>query len=330
MPAQRVNHSGGRRCLLAAAPFGYTANIRVMDVFGRAISRGAPLVLDGGLSTQLELAGADLDHPLWTAQALLADPSVVREAHVAFLDAGADVIITASYQVSFEGFEALGLDAASTETALRMSVAVARDAGIAAGRDAIVAASVGPYGAILGDGSEFRGDYDLGYGDLVSFHGRRIAVLLDAGPDLLAIETIPSFVEARALADVLQDLPEARAWFSFTCADGHSLADGTPFSEAASLVSDLPQVVAVGANCTSPLHIADLIRATREITQKPVVVYPNRGGVWDAAAKRWRDGVDGELSQLAPEWTAAGATLIGGCCGTTASDIEALATSLVR
>lgn len=289
------------------------------------MSGSTPLVLDGGLSTQLELAGADLDHPLWTAKTLLADPSAIRDAHVAFLDAGADVLITASYQISFEGFEAEGLDEEATEAALRASVAVARDAGVVVDRDPLVAASVGPYGAMLADGSEFRGDYGLGQDELFVFHERRIKVLLEAAPDVLAIETIPSIVEALAIADVLAALPDAKAWFSFTCADGRSIADGTPFAEAVSTVADLPQVVAVGVNCTSPDYVTDLLRAAREVSTKPLVLYPNRGGVWDADDRRWRGSVDGELARLAPGWLAAGAGLIGGCCGTSASDIRALA-----
>jgi homocysteine S-methyltransferase len=299
-----------------------------MESFERAMSDGTLRFLDGGLSTQLELAGADLDHPLWTGQTLLADPAAIRDAHIAFIDAGADVVISASYQVSFEGFRSLGLDAAATERALRASVAVAREAGSMSGRDVFVAASVGPYGAILADGSEFRGDYGLRHGELVAFHQRRLSILHDARPDVMAIETIPSIVEARALVEVLQALSEAHAWFSFTCTDGRTLADGTPFAEAVSLVAEQDQVVAVGVNCTSPAHVTDLIRVMREVTDKPVVVYPNRGGLWDPAAKRWQGSLDDKLCRRAPEWSMTGASLIGGCCGTAASDIEALVACL--
>lgn len=156
-----------------------------MDRFEAAVSGSTRLILDGGLSTQLELAGADLDHPLWTAKMLLADPTAIRDAHVAFLDAGADVLITASYQISFEGFRAEGLDAEATEVALRASVAIAREAGVAADRYPLVAASVGPYAAMLADGSEFRGGHRLGQDELFAFHERRIAILLDAAPDVL-------------------------------------------------------------------------------------------------------------------------------------------------
>ncbi|MCJ7832589.1 MAG: homocysteine S-methyltransferase [Actinobacteria bacterium] len=296
-----------------------------MDPIEVALARSRTIVLDGGLSTQLELAGADLEHPLWSAHTLLGNPGAVLSAHRAFLNAGADVLITASYQVSFEGFAAQGLDATATADALRASVAIAREAtGEVDGREPLVAASVGPYGAILADGSEYRGNYGLTHDELVSFHRRRIDVLLDAGPDLLAIETIPSIAETEALVEVLADLPDARTWFTFTCSDRATLADGTSFARAVETVASSPQVIAVGVNCTPPTFITDLIGAARQETTKPIVVYPNRGGDWDPHTKHWL-GAEGEgLADLAPQWVSAGASLIGGCCGTSAVDIEAL------
>lgn len=300
-----------------------------MDLIGRALAERGILILDGGLSTQLELGGADLSQPLWSANVLLEEPKAVLAAHHAFLDAGADVLITASYQVSFEGFAARGLDPTAAADALRASVTIAREAAEAVPeREVIVAASVGPYGAILADGSEYRGHYGLTHAELMSFHRRRMEILLDAQPDLLAIETIPSIVEAQALVEVLAGFPDARAWFAFTCADGATLADGTPFAEAVALVAASPQVLAVGVNCTSPAFVEDLIRVARGVTTKPIVVYPNRGGGWDPVAKHWLGAKGASLPDLAPTWQSAGAALIGGCCGTDAADIEALASAV--
>jgi len=300
-----------------------------MDLILQALARRGTLILDGGLSTQLELGGADLQNPLWSANVLLEDPEAVRAAHVAFLEAGADVLITASYQVSFEGFAARGLDPGAAGNALRASVKVAREAAASVpDREVIVAASVGPYGAILADGSEYRGDYGLTHAELVAFHRRRIEILLSVDPDLLAIETIPSIVEAQALVQVLAGFSDARAWFAFTCADGATIADGTPFAEAVALVAASPQVVAVGVNCTSPEFVQDLIRVARGVTEKPIVVYPNRGGGWDPVAKHWLGTKGAGLLDLAPAWRTAGAALIGGCCGTDAADIRALTAAL--
>lgn len=293
-----------------------------------ALTARAPLILDGGLSTQLERGGADLGHPLWSAHILLEEPEAIRQAHRAFLDAGADVLITASYQVSFEGFAGLGWDAGAAADALRASVTIAQAAAATVDREVLVAASVGPYGATMADGSEYTGRYGLTASQLAAFHRRRIEVLLDAGPDLLAIETIPSAVEAEALVEVLAGLPEAHAWFAFTCADGATLADGTSFADAVQLVTASSQVVTVGVNCTQPALVGELIVAARAVTPKPIVVYPNRGGSWDANQKRWLGAEGATLAELAPEWRAAGASVIGGCCGFDATDIEALASVL--
>jgi homocysteine S-methyltransferase len=296
-----------------------------------ALAEHGTLILDGGLSTQLELGGADLSDSLWTAKVLLEDPAAILRAHIAFLDAGADVLITASYQVSFEGFAARGWDSTAAADALRSSVAIARAAAdTRPDRPVIVAASVGPYGAILADGAEYRGHYGLTHAELVAFHQRRIEILLDAEPDLLAIETIPSIVEARSLIDVLAGVPHAHAWFACTCVDGATLADGTPFAEAAALVAESPQVVAVGVNCTAPEFVGDLIRVVRGVTSKPIVAYPNRGGGWDPVAKHWQGATGGRLPVLAPAWRSAGAALIGGCCGTDAADINELAAAMAQ
>ena len=291
----------------------------------RALAARGTLILDGGLSTQLELGGADLENTLWSASVLLDDPEAVLAAHRAFLVTGADVLITASYQVSSEGFAARGLDGEAATDALRASVRIAREATATVDRAVIVAASVGPYGAILADGSEYRGHYGLTHAELVAFHRRRIEILLDAEPDLLAIETIPSIVEAQALVEVLAGFPGAQAWFAFTCVDGRTIADGTPFAEAVALVAASPQVIAVGVNCTSPEFVEELIGVARGVTAKPIVVYPNRGGGWDPETKHWLGAKGAGLRELAPVWRAAGASLIGGCCGTAAADIEALA-----
>ncbi|MEA2550579.1 MAG: homocysteine S-methyltransferase [Actinomycetota bacterium] len=299
-----------------------------MEAIQDIIGSGRTLVLDGGLSTQLELGGADLKNPLWSASVLLDDPDAILAAHRAFVDAGADVLITASYQVSFEGFAARGLDAGVAAEALRASVRIAREAADRVDRDVIVAASVGPYGAILADGSEYHGHYALTHAELAAFHRSRIEILLDEAPDLLAIETIPSIAEAQALVEVLEGFPDARAWFTFTCIDGETIADGTPFAEAVAVVTASPQVIAVGVNCTSPEFVSDLIRVARRVTAKPAIVYPNRGGGWDAETKHWLGAKGAGLPDLAPAWREAGASLIGGCCGTDAADIKALASAL--
>jgi homocysteine S-methyltransferase len=280
---------------------------------------GQGLVLDGGLATELERLGADLRDELWSARILLDQPDLIRQVHEAYRAAGADVAITASYQASYEGFARRGIDTAGTDRLLALSVRLARDAGAE-----MVAASVGPFGASLADGSEYVGRYGRSARELAEWHRPRLEALLAAEPDLLAIETIPAIEEAEAMVGLLDTYPEARAWISFSCRDGERISDGTPFRDAADLAASSPQVVAVGVNCTPPGFIAGLLRSVGDV-DRPLIAYPNLGSTWDAQAKQWRaEGPRPDLAAGAVEWREAGATSVGGCCGTTPDDIAAI------
>ena len=311
----------------------------ITDPIRRLLDEYRTVVLDGGLATQLERAGADLSDPLWSARLLLDDPSLVFAAHVAYFEAGADLAISASYQASFEGFAARGIDERDAAALLRRSVQIAR-----AARDAfwgeghegrprpLVAASIGPYGAVLANGAEYTGDYGIDTPALARFHARRLDVLAapETGADLLAIETIPSLREAEAVVRALEGRT-APAWMSFTCRDAETLADGSPFSEAVAVAAAAPSVVAVGVNCTAPSLIAPLV-AVAATAGRPVVAYPNRGARWDAGRRRWIDAgeITRDLAARAPDWVAAGARLVGGCCGTGPGDIREIAATLGR
>jgi homocysteine S-methyltransferase len=310
------------------------------DPLAPFLEGGGSLVLDGGLATELERAGFDLDHPLWSARLLRERPEAIAAVHRAYLEAGADCITAASYQATIEGFRSDGATAAEARRLLVGSVELAiraRDAFWSGGlpsratarRRPLVAASVGPYGAFRADGSEYTGAYDVDLDGLLDFHRERLRLLLEARPDLLACETIPSAVEARALAVLLAELRGARAWVSFSCRDGSRLCDGTPFAEAVRTVAAVPQVAAVGVNCTAPSHLEDLLRAAAGVTGKPLVAYPNSGETYDAAAKAWRGTSDPlDWGERARAWRAAGARLVGGCCRTGPGHVRAVRTSL--
>jgi homocysteine S-methyltransferase len=301
----------------------------VEEPFGRVIEEHGTVVLDGGLATELERRGADLRDPLWSAKVLVEDPNAIRSVHAAYFEAGADVAISASYQATFEGLAGRGIDRPQAAALMRRSVELAREA---AGSGRVVAASVGPYGAMLGNGAEYTGDYDKDEDQLVEFHVPRIEALAEAEPDVLAVETIPSFVEARGHVRALEKVPEIPAWISFSCRDGGHICDGTPIRSAVEVVASAPGVVAVGVNCTSPLHIERLVETISETTGKHVVCYPNRGSFWDPMRKTWTDPPRQDarppLRPLA--WKEAGASLIGGCCGTTPNDTAAAARALGR
>jgi len=291
-------------------------------------ARWHPTVLDGGLATELAARGHDLSDALWSARLLADAPEAIEAVHLDYFEAGADVAITASYQASYEGFAARGLSIEDTDRLLQRSVALARsarDAYVARHPDSKralrVAASVGPYGATLHDGSEYRGDYGLDENALADFHRPRIASLLAAAPDLLACETLPSLLEARAILRVLREHPAARAWVTFTCRDGSHTSAGDAIAECARFLDAEPQVVAMGVNCVDPALVTSLVRTIAAATKKPIVVYPNSGEVWNATARCW-EGTATRFTAYLVEWIGAGASWIGGCCRTTPADIR--------
>ncbi|WP_371640042.1 homocysteine S-methyltransferase [Streptomyces virginiae] len=269
------------------------------------------VLLDGGLSNQLAAQGCDLSGDLWSGRVLAEHPDQVAAAHTAYVRAGAEVLITASYQVGYEAFAAHGHDRAETTALLRRSVLLAAGTAEAADHEVWVAASVGPYGAVLADGSEYRGRYGLSVRALAAFHRPRVEALLAAGPDLLAVETIPDTDEAEALLTVLAETG-APAWLSFTVAAGRTRA-GQPLDEAFALAAASPQVIAVGVNCCDPADVLPALEAAAAVTTKPLLAYPNDGSVWNATTRTWHT-PDDPVPWPTRAWHAAGVRLIGGCC----------------
>jgi homocysteine S-methyltransferase len=296
------------------------------------------LVLDGGLATELERRGANLRDPLWSARVLLDQPEAIRAVHLDYLRAGADVIVGASYQASLEGLLRHGLSVRGAETVLRRSVALAVDA-----RDEflattslkgrvrpLVAASIGPYGAFLHDGSEYRGDYGLTDRELRAFHQPRLEVLATAGADLMACETIPSRREADVLVDLMERRGEVVGWVSFTGGEPGRISDGTSFEVCVAGLTGARSVVAIGINCTPADQIADLLEAAEPATV-PFVVYPNGGGWYDGRTGEWQgEARADDIPPLVDRWYDLGARLIGGCCRTTPNTISAIRDLLER
>lgn len=303
-------------------------------MLGEVLASG-PWAVDGGLATELEARGYDLSGTLWSARVLEADPDAVRAVHAAYFRAAAVVGTSASYQVSRSGYERNGLTAAQAGAALTRSVRLVREAAEVVRAEGVttpllVAASVGPYGATLHDGSEYRGRYGLSRARLAAFHRERLDVLAAAGPDLLAVETIPDLAEAEALVEVLADHPDLPAWLSYSCADGATTCAGQPYADAVAVAVSAPTVLAVGVNCTKPEHVAGLL-AAGELARagRPYVVYPNAGRVWDGAASEWNgDGTDRLPAAAVRDWVARGARLVGGCCGLGPAAVREIAAAL--
>lgn len=306
-----------------------------------ALESGRTLIADGALATELEARGCNLDDPLWSAKVLLEQPALIRDVHRDYFEAGANIATTASYQATPRGFAARGMAEEEALELVELSVGLADEARRehlmehpGAG-PLLVGGSVGPYGAYLADGSEYRGDYNLTPGEFEEFHAPRVAALVKAGVDFLAFETLPSFAEAEALLALSRE-HGVDTWFSFSLRDGGHISDGTPLAAVAQLVDGQPHVAAVGVNCVPLDLVGPALTALGRHTDKPLVVYPNSGETYDAATKTWGQasegrggaaggGASGSLAARAGEWQQAGARILGGCCRTTPRDITELA-----
>jgi homocysteine S-methyltransferase len=292
------------------------------------------VMLDGALATELERRGADLKHELWSARMLIEAPEMIRQVSQDYLVAGADIIATATYQASFEGFEKTGISRARASNLMQLSVdlaVLAREAFWSSydnhlGRlRPLVAASIGPYGACLADGGEYHGNYGLDKKALIEFHRPRMAELAHSDADLLAFETIPSKLEAEALIELMAEFPQRKAWLSFSCKDEQHVCHGESFADCAALAETSDQIIAVGVNCTPPQYLVPLLKSAQHIN-KPLIVYPNSGEEWVADENRW-SGTACE-AQAAVAWYDAGARVIGGCCRTGPEDIARMRAEL--
>ncbi|MDM8527055.1 homocysteine S-methyltransferase [Anaerolineales bacterium HSG24] len=298
------------------------------------LDQAGVMILDGALATELERRGADLNDPLWSAKTLLETPDLIQQVHYDYFVAGADVATTATYQATFEGLAQRGLNQTQAESLMRLSVQLATDAREQFWQESahqaerirpLVAASIGPYAASLADGSEYWGNYRRTIEELMAFHRPRMACLVECGVDLLACETIPCPEEAEALLRLLAEFPHQSAWLSFSCRDERHVSQGELLADCVALANDSPQIVAVGLNCTPPRYVPSLLASLVDVTDKPLLAYPNSGENWDSTTECWLADPDfADLSRPAQQWYQHGARLIGGCCRTTPADIAAI------
>ncbi|KAI5369343.1 Putative Homocysteine-binding domain, betaine-homocysteine S-methyltransferase, BHMT [Septoria linicola] len=309
------------------------------DAFESLLEMVDTLIADGALATELEARGHDLNHPLWSAKILQDEPSSIEQVHLDYFAAGAYIAITASYQAATEGLtKHLGLSEVDGKDLIKRSVDVARQARDKAyvsvtgrNRPLLIAGSVGPYGAFLSDGSEYTGAYQRTSEQYMDFHRPRIAALIDAGADLLALETMPNLDEIKALLELLRsEFPSAIAWLSCTVKDFEHLADGSSWADVLDVVKQHDrQIVSFGINCVPMAIVTETLGSIRQFTSLPLIAYPNSGETWDAVSKTWHgkraedilntEERDAALSKLSAElegWTANGVRLVGGCCRT--------------
>ncbi len=306
--------------------------MKIMNPIQNILNNHKLMILDGALATELEKRGCSINDSLWSAKILKENPDIIKKVHYDYFESGADCAITASYQATIDGFNKIGLSSIEAKELIKKSVKLA----IEARNDfweklsnkgnrpyPIVAASVGPYGAYLADGSEYRGDYNITVEQLMDFHRERMKLLIEAGAEVLACETIPSFIEAKAIVKLLDEFKDVYCWISFSCKDDNNISDGTLISDCAKFLDNYDKVAAIGFNCTAPKYALSLIKEIKSSTKKPIVVYPNSGEEYNAASKEWKGHSEKESYCLSSRlWYENGATLIGGCCRTTPEDIK--------
>ena len=287
------------------------------------------IVIDGALASELQRRGCDLNDSLWSAKVLIEQPELIQQVHYDYFVAGADCAITASYQATPMGFAPKGIELEESIKLIKTSVKLAQQAkmqylnDIKQDKALLIAGSVGPYGAYLANGSEYTGDYQLSESEFIAFHKDRVAALIDAGVDILACETMPSFFEIKALAKLIQQFPMVNCWFSLTLKDQKHISDGTPLTEVIEYLNSIEQIVSVGINCIALEKVTPALEVLSKLTSKPLIVYPNSGEQYDPTTKQWHKNHDHNctFANQLDVWINLGAKLIGGCCQTTPDDI---------
>ena len=295
-----------------------------------------PVVLDGAMSTPLEKLGADTNNDLWTTKALIDNEELVYEVHKMYFEAGADLIITDTYQANVQAFEKVGYSEKEARNLIKKAVKIAQkardDYENRTGKHNYIAGTIGPYGAYLANGSEYRGDYELSVEEYQQFHLPRIEELVNAEVDILAIETQPKLDEVLAILELLKEkYPQQKVYVSYTLSDDDTISDGTPLPRAIHALEDYSQVIAVGINCVKLELVEPALKNMKEITDKHLIVYPNSSAVYDLKSKTWsQPKTSATFEELIPNWYEAGARIIGGCCTTGPKEIKAVADFIKR
>ncbi|MEO1261859.1 MAG: homocysteine S-methyltransferase [Bacteroidota bacterium] len=303
----------------------------IMNILDSRLSKFPFLILDGGLATELERKGANLNDSLWSAKVLLENPSLIRETHLDYLQAGADIICTATYQASIKGFMHKGLSPVKAASLIALSVQLAKDAKAeflanqSNVSEPLIAGSIGPYGAYLADGSEYTGDYDISKDELKKFHQPRIEILIKQGVDLLLFETFPNLSEIEAVNELLTELYGHPTLISVSCKNSQQIADGHSLRDTYEVLVENKYILALGINCLHPQLATDVLENFSIDTKKALMVYPNNGNTWDAANKCWLNtGSEVEMTNHWNSWLKNNVKIIGGCCNTNPRFIKEL------
>jgi len=290
------------------------------------------IILDGGFATELEKKGFDLKDRLWSAKIIAEAPLAVKEVHLSYLNAGADCIISSSYQATVPGFVSAGYSRKEAVELIGRSVKIAIES-IKAFNDLepdtvkrprpFLAASAGCYGAFLADGSEYRGDYHLELEGYKNFHKERVDILAEAGAGIIAFETFPSMEEAAAVAELMDEYNDLEYWIVFTVRDFETTSHGDSFKDCIKMLQGKKNLIAAGINCSPPELISPILDSLDPELKRNFAVYPNSGEHYHTDCSCWDDDPSAsDYYSYAGEWHKKGAVIIGGCCRTGPSDIS--------
>ncbi|MGV2875897.1 homocysteine S-methyltransferase [Macrococcus capreoli] len=282
-------------------------------------------LLDGGFGTTVEAYGYDVKHELWSTHLIKEHPEAILKVHQAFVNNGAEIILTNTYQGAVQSFLNTGYTEREAEGYLQAAVELAHQS---VSSNVLVAASLGPYGAMLGNGSEYTGAYQVRQSDYIEYHMQRLNILIEAGIRVFAFETIPNIEEVKAVKALLEDYPDIEAWLSVTLKDSAHLSDGTPIEEVIEVVNGIDNVHAFGVNCTSVKVIDGAVERLLALSEKAIILYPNGGRKYDAVEKVWIDQDDISLIEATVKWKQLGVKIIGGCCQVGPEEIGALSAVL--
>lgn len=301
-----------------------------MNLISNILKQQKLFIIDGALGTYIEDKGYDVKDKLWSAKFLQDSPEVIEQVHTDYLEAGADCIITASYQASYEGFIEKGCSEQEAKKLIQSSIILAQKVRNKFWKNTdktnrvkpLVAASIGPYGAYLADGSEYTGDYNISDDELFNFHKKRLQAIIETKPDILACETLPSLHEAKIILKALREFPHICTWFSFSAKDALHVRNGESIKECTKWIENQEDIESIGINCTATEHITPILQNIRDICTKPIVLYPNYSA-YVASSKTWeKSEIPDDFGKLAFHWKQLGASGVGGCCQTTPKEIS--------
>jgi len=286
-------------------------------------------ILDGATGTELGRRGVDISLPLWSTRALITAPDVLADVHRDYLDAGADAITANTFRTHRRALarepQAHGAPDAAELT--RTAVKIAREACLKHKPGALVFGSVAP----LEDC--YRPDLAPGADDCAREHAELIATLVEAGVDRVLIETMNNLTETRAAVAAARRLAPDRWMVSFctdTAASPGTLLSGEPIE---AILDELGDASAVGVNCVAAPDVARQVALLRKRLPDTVAIiaYANIGYADEHGNWVPTDAVDPDrYADYATRWVEAGASIIGGCCGTTPATIAAVAGRLSR